>query len=148
LAEQTNQSFDVLRSRCQEELLANELQPPQAQGMSNRTELAALKRLISEADQILETVPSLPENRTARCRELLSSALAITDDLLKQAKLPAAAAPGRKGGSAIAKRGSDYIVPDARERWPIPSSGETSPLNFTRPQRNYFRTLGLHSQER
>jgi hypothetical protein len=57
------------------------------EGMSNRTELAALKRLISEADHILETVPPLPENRTARCRELLSSALALTDDLLKQAKL-------------------------------------------------------------
>jgi hypothetical protein len=77
--------------------------------MSNRTELAALKRLISEADHILETVPALPENRTTRCRELLGSALAIADDLLKQAKMPAAAALGRKGGSAIAKRGSEYF---------------------------------------
>src|ERR1700686_4161859 len=77
--------------------------------MSNRTELAALKRIISEADHILETVPPLPEDRTARCRELLSSALALTDDLLKQAKMPAAAALGRKGGSSIAKRGSDYF---------------------------------------
>jgi hypothetical protein len=79
------------------------------EGMSNRTELAALKRLISEADHILATTPELPENRTARCRELLGSALALADDLLKQAKMPAAAALGRKGGSAIAKRGSDYF---------------------------------------
>jgi len=76
---------------------------------SNRAELAALKNMIAEADLILETVPALPENRTARCRELLKSALALTDDLIKQAKLPAAKAPGRKGGSVIAKRGSDYF---------------------------------------
>jgi hypothetical protein len=41
--------------------------------------------------------------------ELLGSALTLADDLLKQAKLPAAAALGRKGGSAIAKCGSDYV---------------------------------------
>lgn len=74
-----------------------------------RTELAALKNLISEADQILETLPPLPENRTARCRELLTSALALTDDLLSQAKMPAAKALGRKGGSVTAQRGSDYF---------------------------------------
>lgn len=51
----------------------------------------------------------LPENRSARCRELLASALALTGDLLKQAKTPSAVALGRKGGSAIAKRGSDYF---------------------------------------
>jgi hypothetical protein len=38
-----------------------------------RTELAALKSIL---DQALETLPDdLPENRTARCRELLASAL-------------------------------------------------------------------------
>ena len=77
--------------------------------MADRTELATLKRLISEADHILATTPEFPENRTARCRELLGSALALADDLLKQTKSPAAAALGRKGGSAIAKRGSDYF---------------------------------------
>jgi len=76
---------------------------------SNRTELAALKKLLSEADLVLATTPLLPENRTARCRELLSSALALTDDLLKQAKLPAAAILGRRGGSITAKRGSAYF---------------------------------------
>lgn len=74
-----------------------------------RTELAALKNLITEADLILETLPTLPENRTARCRELLASALALTSDLLKEAKTPSAVALGRKGGSAIAKRGSAYF---------------------------------------
>jgi hypothetical protein len=74
-----------------------------------KTELAALKNLISEADQILATTPELPENRTARCRELLTSALALTGDLLKQAKTPSAVALGRKGGMVSAKRGSDYF---------------------------------------
>jgi hypothetical protein len=74
-----------------------------------RTELAALKNIISEVDVILETLPPLPENRTARCRELLASALALTGDLLKQAKTPSAVALGRKGGLVSAKKGSDYF---------------------------------------
>jgi hypothetical protein len=76
--------------------------------MANRTELVALKKLISETDLILSTT-TLPENRTARCRELLASALALTDDLISQARLPAASVLGRKGGSVTAKRGSDYF---------------------------------------
>ena len=74
-----------------------------------KTELATLKNLLEQAEHILETAPALPENRTAACREILASALAITDDLLKQAKTPSAVALGRKGGSVIAKRGSDYF---------------------------------------
>jgi hypothetical protein len=84
--------------------------------MSNRAELAALKNMIAEVDLILETLPALPENRTARCRELLKSALALTNDLSEQAKLPAAKALGRKGGSVIAKRGSDYFRKLAAKR--------------------------------
>jgi hypothetical protein len=76
---------------------------------SNRAELAALKNMIAEADHVLATTPVLPENRTARCRELLTAALALTDDLISQAKLPAAKALGRKGGSVTAQRGSDYF---------------------------------------
>ena len=77
--------------------------------MSNRKELTALKNLLSEADLILSAT-KLPENRTARCRELLRSALALTDDLLSQSKPSMAAITlGRKGGSVIAKRGSDYF---------------------------------------
>ena len=75
---------------------------------SNRVELATLKKLLTEADLILSTT-DLPQNRTARCRELLGSALALTDDLLSQAKMPAAALLGRKGGSVTAKRGSAYF---------------------------------------
>ena len=71
---------------------------------SNRTELNALKNLISQADLILSTTTPLPENRTPACRELLRAALALTDDLLKQARMPAAAALGRKGGSTTAQR--------------------------------------------
>jgi len=82
---------------------------------SNRKELATLKNLLSEADLILSTT-KLPENRTARCRELLRSALALTDDLLNSAKLPAAAVLGRKGGTETAKRGSDYFRQLAAKR--------------------------------
>jgi hypothetical protein len=75
---------------------------------SNRKELTALKNLISETDLILATT-KLPENRTARCRELLRPALALTDDLLSQTKMPPAIILGRKGGTVTAKRGSDYF---------------------------------------
>jgi hypothetical protein len=70
---------------------------------SNRTELTALKNLISQADLILATAPELPENRTAAARESLSAALALADDLLKEAKNPAAASLGRKGGSTTSR---------------------------------------------
>ena len=76
---------------------------------SLKAELGTLRNLISEADHILATTPELPENRTAATREILRSALALADDLHKQAKSPAAAALGRKGGAAVAKRGSDYF---------------------------------------
>lgn len=75
---------------------------------SNRKELATLQNLLTETDRILATI-DLPEKRTARCRELLASAMALTDDLLIQSKLPAATVLGRKGGAVIAKRGSDYF---------------------------------------
>lgn len=82
---------------------------------TNRTELSTLKRLLSEAELILATT-DLPEGRAVRCRELLRSALALTDDLLGQSKMPAAAALGRKGGSQTAKRGSDYFRQLAAKR--------------------------------
>ena len=82
---------------------------------STRVELATLKRLLSEADLVVSTA-NLPENRTARCRELLGAAMALTDDLLGQAKMPAAAVLGRKGGSETAKRGSDYFRQLAAKR--------------------------------
>ena len=75
---------------------------------SNRRPLTTLRKLIAETDLILSTT-TLPENRTARCRELLTTALALTDDLLAQEKLPAATILGRKGGTVTAKRGSEYF---------------------------------------
>jgi hypothetical protein len=82
---------------------------------STRKELAALKNLLSEADLILSTT-ELPQGRAVRCREILRSAVALTDDLLKQAKMPAAAVLGAKGGSQTAKRGSDYFRQLAAKR--------------------------------
>ena len=82
---------------------------------SSRTELQALKNLISEVDLILETTP-LPQNRTARSRELLSAALSLTDDLLSQDRMKPAAILGKKGGTTTAKRGSEYFRQLAAKR--------------------------------
>jgi hypothetical protein len=82
---------------------------------STKTELGTIKRLISEADLILST-SELPENRTARCRELLGAALALTGDLISQEKLPAAKVLGSKGGTVTAKRGSEYFRQLAAKR--------------------------------
>jgi hypothetical protein len=76
---------------------------------SNRASIEALKNLLSETDLILSTTDPLPENRTPRCRELLSTALALADDLLKQGIVSPGAALGYKGGSATARRhGSEH----------------------------------------
>ena len=69
-------------------------------------ELSALKRLLAQLDEVLST---MGESRTGRAKELLSSARALTDDLLNQQKLPAAALLGSKGGAETAKRGPDYF---------------------------------------
>jgi len=72
---------------------------------SNQTELRTLKNLLLQADHILESAPELPENRTNACRELLTAALALTGDLLKESRPAiAAAALGRKGGSTTSRR--------------------------------------------
>jgi hypothetical protein len=71
---------------------------------TNWTFCCSLIALIAEADLILETTPPLPENRTAACRESLHTALALTDDLLKQSKMAPAAVMGRKGGSTTARK--------------------------------------------
>lgn len=76
-------------------------------------ELSTLKHLLAQLDDNLSL---LGPERTARCQELLSAARALTDDLLNQAKLPAAALLGAKGGSQTAKRGSDYFRQLAAKR--------------------------------
>lgn len=80
-----------------------------------RRELSTLKNMLTEADLILSTT-ELPEGRAVRCREILRSALALTDDMLTTVRMPAAAALGRKGGSQTAKRGPDYFRQLAAKR--------------------------------
>ena len=79
---------------------------------TERAQLAALKRLISEADHVLATTPELPENRTAAARESLAAAIALADDLLKQARTPAATVLGRKGGTTTSLRHGVELPPD------------------------------------
>jgi putative intracellular protease/amidase len=84
---------------------------------TDKSSLKALKNLISEVDLILETTPDLPQNRTGRSRELLHAALALTDDLIKQAKMPAATAMGHIGGSAtVRKYGNEHFRQLAAQR--------------------------------
>ena len=73
--------------------------------------LVTLKRLLGQLDDVL----SIP-NSTERARELLTAARALTDDLLSQSKMPAAAILGAKGGSVTAKRGSEYFRQLAAKR--------------------------------
>src|SRR5271170_1578430 len=76
---------------------------------SDRASLVALRELIADTDLTLETIPNLPQNRTAHCRENLRAALALADDLIKQSKMTAAAVMGHKGGSTTARKlGSDH----------------------------------------
>jgi len=85
----------------------------------DRQSLKALKNIISEVDLILETTPALPQNRTGRSRELLKTALAITEDLLSEDRKDEtshASALGRKGGSKVAERGSEYFRELAAKR--------------------------------
>lgn len=67
----------------------------------------------------------LPQNRTARCRELPRTALALTHDLLFQAKMPVASVLGRKGDSVTAKRGS-ALLPPAGSPAQDPRRGQTA----------------------
>lgn len=70
----------------------------------DRASLVALRDLIADTDLTLETIPDLPQNRTAHCRENLQAALALAEDLLKQQRMTPAAALGRKGGSTTARK--------------------------------------------
>ena len=72
---------------------------------AQKTDLKALRRMISEAHRILETT-TLPEGRAERAKELLSASVQLADTLLETSP---AAALGAKGGKKTAKRGSDYF---------------------------------------
>ena len=72
---------------------------------SRKNDLKALRNAIAEAHDILRTT-ILPERRSERAYELLTTALALADDLLT---VNPAAALGSKGGKTTAKRGPDYF---------------------------------------
>jgi hypothetical protein len=49
--------------------------------MVDRTSIEALKNMIAEVENLISTTAPMPENRSARCLELLRAALALADDL-------------------------------------------------------------------
>jgi hypothetical protein len=71
----------------------------------NRTDLRALRNMIDEAHLLLETT-ELPENRSKRALELLSTALKLADHLLSESP---AVMLGKLGGRKIAERGPEYF---------------------------------------
>lgn len=80
--------------------------------MTKRSDLRALRNLISDA-QLLLTTTELPEGRAQRAHELLTAAVALADDLLEQSP---AATLGAKGGKQTAKKGSEYFRELAAKR--------------------------------
>ncbi|MBV9745307.1 MAG: hypothetical protein JO099_16215 [Acidobacteriia bacterium] len=70
----------------------------------DRNSLFALRDLIEDTQTTLETIPDLPQNRTAHCRENLKAARALADDLIKQMRLTPAATLGHKGGSTTSRK--------------------------------------------
>jgi hypothetical protein len=70
-----------------------------------KDDLRALRDMISDAHDILRTT-KLPEQRSERAYELLTAAVSLADDLLKQSP---AAELGKKGGKATAKRGPAFF---------------------------------------
>jgi hypothetical protein len=80
---------------------------------STRRDLLALRRLINQADLVLDTIPS-PHPSIASARESLSAALALSKDLIDRTSSDAlkmnAAALGARGGSKTAERGPEYFA--------------------------------------
>ena len=70
-----------------------------------KNDLKALRNMIGEAQHILATT-ALPERRSERAYELLTTALALADDLLT---VNPAATLGSKGGKTTAKRGPGFF---------------------------------------
>jgi hypothetical protein len=84
---------------------------------SDRKSIEAIQSIISEVELLISTTDPLPENRTTCALDLLHTASALADDLLKQQRMPAAVAMGHKGGSATAKRhGADHYRKMAEAR--------------------------------
>jgi hypothetical protein len=51
--------------------------------MPDRSSLEALKNIIEQVDLLISTTTPMPENRSARCQELLRAAVVLVDDLAK-----------------------------------------------------------------
>ena len=47
--------------------------------------IKALQNMLVEIETLISTTTPLPENRTARCLELIQAAKAVTNDILKRA---------------------------------------------------------------
>jgi hypothetical protein len=47
--------------------------------------IKALQNMLAEIETLIATTSPLPENRMARCRELLQAARALMDDMVKRA---------------------------------------------------------------
>jgi len=77
-------------------------------------DMQALRNLIDEAHSVI-TMSDLPHDRTKRATSLLTSALALADDLI--ANPPTAAESiGKLGGMKTAERGSKYFSEIAKKR--------------------------------
>jgi hypothetical protein len=50
---------------------------------TDRASLEALANMIAQVEVLISTTAPLPENRTARCLELLRAAKALADDLAR-----------------------------------------------------------------
>jgi len=46
--------------------------------------IKALQNVLAEIETLISTTSPLPENRTARCVELLQTAKALTNDMMKR----------------------------------------------------------------
>ena len=75
-----------------------------AEPTDRERDLSVLRNMIEEAHALLDI--ELPQGRATRARELLSSALALTDDLITTSP---AAALGKLGGMKTASRGPAYF---------------------------------------
>jgi len=82
---------------------------------SDRASTVALRELIAVTDLTLETIPDLPQNRTAHCRENLRAALALTDDLLRQRGKTAAQTWGTRAGAQQRRSSAQITI----ARWPL-----------------------------
>jgi hypothetical protein len=79
--------------------------------MPKQNDLESLRNLISEAQTLLMTT-NLPEGRSQRANELLTAALALADEILKESP----AALGAMGGKQTAKKGSNFFREIAAKR--------------------------------